>query len=96
MKQHFERVHEAVIRSGLALSSPYGSFLGSNELDQISKIHNIIGTLGKTTLKKFKHKLSESQSKNGNISHPGKNSCKIRLQHLNKALQGNLYCCYLS
>ncbi|XP_017937837.1 MAPK/MAK/MRK overlapping kinase [Manacus vitellinus] len=53
MKQHFERVHEAVIRSGLALSSPYGSFLGPDELDQISKIH-IIGTLAKTTLKKFK------------------------------------------
>ncbi|XP_032546141.1 MAPK/MAK/MRK overlapping kinase, partial [Chiroxiphia lanceolata] len=55
-KQHFERVHEALIRSGLALSSSYGSFLGSDELEQISKIH-IIGTLAKTTLKKFKHIL---------------------------------------
>ncbi|XP_027749408.1 MAPK/MAK/MRK overlapping kinase [Empidonax traillii] len=60
MKQHFERVHEAVIQSGLALSSPCGSFLGSNELDQISKIHDIIGTPAKTTLKKFKQWILHS------------------------------------
>ncbi|XP_050193139.1 MAPK/MAK/MRK overlapping kinase isoform X2 [Myiozetetes cayanensis] len=48
------RVQEAVIQSGLALSSLCGSFLGSNELDQMSKIHDIIGTPAKTTLGKFK------------------------------------------
>ncbi|XP_063255462.1 MAPK/MAK/MRK overlapping kinase isoform X2 [Prinia subflava] len=47
------RVHEAVIPSHLALSSPCGSFqplfLGSNELDHVSKIHEVTGTPGNKT-----------------------------------------------
>ncbi|XP_063255466.1 MAPK/MAK/MRK overlapping kinase isoform X5 [Prinia subflava] len=92
------RVHEAVIPSHLALSSPCGSFqplfLGSNELDHVSKIHEVTGTPGNKTPTVQAQTFRISAARMEKHPSPGKNFYRVRFKHLNKTLQGNLYCCY--